>query len=78
LELGPCIEGDWSAESAFAAAVTLLEREPRDFTAIVAANVHMALSVLRALLAKGDAVARARFPWTITLTFQSNDISSRP
>jgi DNA-binding LacI/PurR family transcriptional regulator len=53
LELGPCLEGDWSAESAFAAAVKLLEREPRDFTAIVAANDHMALSLLRALFAKG-------------------------
>ena len=31
----------------------LLEREPRDFTAIVAANDHMALGVLRALHAKG-------------------------
>ena len=53
LELGPCIEGDWSAESGFAAAVKLLEREPRDFTAIVAANDHMALGVLRALHAEG-------------------------
>ena len=53
LELGPCIEGDWSAESGFAAAVRLLEREPRDFTAIVAANDHMALGVLRALHAEG-------------------------
>jgi hypothetical protein len=35
-------EGDWSAESGFAAAVNLLEREPRGFTAIVAANDHMA------------------------------------
>ena len=52
LELGPCIEGDWSAESGFAAA-KLLEREPRDLTAIVAANDHMALGVLRALHAKG-------------------------
>jgi DNA-binding LacI/PurR family transcriptional regulator len=53
LELGPCIEGDWSAESACAPAVKLLEREPRDFTAIVAANDQTALGVLRALLAKG-------------------------
>jgi DNA-binding LacI/PurR family transcriptional regulator len=30
----------------------LLEREPRGFTAIVAANDHMALGVLRALHAK--------------------------
>jgi DNA-binding LacI/PurR family transcriptional regulator len=52
LKQGPCIEGDWSAESGFAAAVKLLEREPRDFTAIVAANDHMALGVLRALHAK--------------------------
>jgi DNA-binding LacI/PurR family transcriptional regulator len=53
LELGPCLEGDWSAESGFAAAVKLLDRHPRDFTAIVAANDHMALGVLRALHAKG-------------------------
>jgi DNA-binding LacI/PurR family transcriptional regulator len=53
LQLGPCIEGDWSAESGFAAAVKLLDRQPRDFTAIVAANDHMALGVLRALHAKG-------------------------
>ena len=36
----------------FATAVKLLEREPRGFTAIVAANDHMALGVLRALHAK--------------------------
>ena len=52
LKPGPCIEGDWSAESGFAAAVKLLDRRPRDFTAIVAANDHMALGVLRALHGK--------------------------
>ena len=61
LELGPCIEGDWSAESGFAAAVKLLDREPRNFSAIVAANDHMALSVLRALLAKGMRVPEQIF-----------------
>ncbi len=54
LELGPCVEGDWSAASGFAAAVQLLEGIPRrSFTAVVAANDHMALGVLRALHAKG-------------------------
>jgi DNA-binding LacI/PurR family transcriptional regulator len=53
LALGPCVEGDWSAASGFAAAAQLLESEPRRFTAIVAANDHMALGVLRALHAKG-------------------------
>jgi DNA-binding LacI/PurR family transcriptional regulator len=52
LELGPCLEGDWSAASGFAAAVRLLESSPRPFTAIVVANDHMALGVLRALHAK--------------------------
>jgi DNA-binding LacI/PurR family transcriptional regulator len=50
---GPCVEGDWSAASGFAAAVRLLECGPGRFTAIVAANDHMALGVLRALHAKG-------------------------
>jgi DNA-binding LacI/PurR family transcriptional regulator len=59
LELGPCIEGDWSAESGFAAAVKLLDQHPKDFTAIVAANDHMALGVLRALHAKGIRVPEA-------------------
>jgi DNA-binding LacI/PurR family transcriptional regulator len=53
LKLGPCIEGDWSAESGFVAAVKLLEREQKGFTAIVAANDHMALGILRALHANG-------------------------
>jgi DNA-binding LacI/PurR family transcriptional regulator len=53
LELGPCVEGDWSAASGFAAAGRLLESASNRFTAIVAANDHMALGVLRALHAKG-------------------------
>jgi DNA-binding LacI/PurR family transcriptional regulator len=53
LELSPLVEGDWSAESGFRAAAQLLERAPRKFTAIVAANDHMALGALRALHAKG-------------------------
>jgi DNA-binding LacI/PurR family transcriptional regulator len=47
------VEGDWSAESGFRAAAQLLERAPRKFTAIVAANDHMALGALRALHAMG-------------------------
>jgi DNA-binding LacI/PurR family transcriptional regulator len=53
LEPGPCVEGDWSAASGFAAAARLLECAPGRFTAIVAANDHMALGALRALHAKG-------------------------
>jgi LacI family transcriptional regulator len=53
LELGPCLEGDWSAASGFAATSKLLECNPRRFTAIVTANDHMALGALRALHAKG-------------------------
>jgi LacI family transcriptional regulator len=53
LEPGPCVEGDWSAASGFAAAGRLLESAQGQFTAIVAANDHMALGVLRALHAKG-------------------------
>jgi LacI family transcriptional regulator len=49
---GPCVEGDWSAESGYAAAARLLESSHR-FTAIVAANDQMALGALRALHAKG-------------------------
>jgi len=52
LELGPCIEGDWSAASGFAAAGRLLESAAGQFTAIVAANDHMALGILRALHAE--------------------------
>lgn len=53
LEPGPCVDGDWSPESGFAAVAQLLESAPGQFTAIVAANDHMALGVLRALHAKG-------------------------
>jgi DNA-binding LacI/PurR family transcriptional regulator len=37
LELGPCIEGDWSAESGFAAAVKLLDRPN---TALIGTSVR--------------------------------------
>jgi len=53
LEPGPCVEGDWSAESGCEAAVRLLESASGGFTAIVAANDHMALGALRALHASG-------------------------
>lgn len=52
-EPGPCVEGDWSARSGYAAMVRLLEPAPRRFTAVVVANDHMALGALRALHAKG-------------------------
>jgi DNA-binding LacI/PurR family transcriptional regulator len=49
LEPGPCIEGDWSAESGYLAAKSLLDLGRQNFTAIVAANDQMALGALRAL-----------------------------
>jgi DNA-binding LacI/PurR family transcriptional regulator len=53
LEPGRCVEGDWSARSGYAAIAELLESAPRQFTAVVAANDHMALGALRALHARG-------------------------
>ena len=53
LEPGPCVEGDWSAESGYEATVRLLEAASGGFTAIMAANDHMALGALRALHANG-------------------------
>ena len=58
LEPGPCVEGDWSAQSGYAAVSRLLEAAPQRFTAIVAANDHMALGALRALHAKGIQVPK--------------------
>ncbi len=58
LERGPCVEGDWSAASGFACADRLLEIARGEFTAIVAANDHMALGVLRALHARNIQVPR--------------------
>ena len=58
LEPGPYLEGDWSAASGFAATEKMLKEAPGRFTAIVAANDHMALGVLRALHAKGIEVPR--------------------
>jgi LacI family transcriptional regulator len=58
LEPGPCVEGDWSAGSGYAAVGRLLELMPRRFTAVVVANDHMALGALRALHAKGIEVPK--------------------
>jgi DNA-binding LacI/PurR family transcriptional regulator len=58
LQPGPCVEGDWSAESGFAAVGQLLTSSPGQFTAIVAGNDHMALGALRALHAKGVRVPK--------------------
>lgn len=49
LEPGPCVAGDWSAESGYRAAEQLLALGIEQFTAIVAANDQMALGTLRAL-----------------------------
>jgi DNA-binding LacI/PurR family transcriptional regulator len=53
LEPGPCVDGDWSPDSGFAAIPRLLEFGARRFTAIVAANDHMALGAIRALRIRG-------------------------
>ena len=53
LEPGPCVEGAWSAESGYQAAVRLLESASGRFTAIMAGNDQMALGAMRALHAKG-------------------------
>jgi DNA-binding LacI/PurR family transcriptional regulator len=60
-DVGRIAEGDWSAESGFAATMELL-KERESFTAIVAGNDHMALGALRALHAK-----RIRVPGTISV-----------
>ena len=52
LEPGVCVDGDWSPESGYAAVGQLLDYGAR-FTALVAANDHMALGALRALRTKG-------------------------
>jgi DNA-binding LacI/PurR family transcriptional regulator len=49
LELGPHVQGDWSAESGYQAASQLLSSDSSPFTAIMACNDHMALGALRAL-----------------------------
>ncbi len=48
LEPGPCVEGDWSAESGYRAAGQLLALPRERFTAVMAANDQMALGTLRA------------------------------
>ncbi len=49
LEPGPCVAGDWSAESGHRATERLLTLGMEQFTAIFAANDQMALGALRAL-----------------------------
>lgn len=53
MEPGLCVDGDWSPERGYAAVGQLLDFGTRWFTAIVAANDHMALGALRALRTKG-------------------------
>ena len=45
---GPVLEGDWSARSGYKAALELIRRHRGRFTAVVAANDHMALGALSA------------------------------
>ncbi|MBV8969386.1 MAG: LacI family DNA-binding transcriptional regulator [Verrucomicrobia bacterium] len=49
VEPGLIVEGDWSAESGYAATIRLLGLGRKAFSAIVAANDQMALGVMRAL-----------------------------
>jgi DNA-binding LacI/PurR family transcriptional regulator len=53
LEPALCFDGDWTPESGYAAVIQLLDFGVRRFTAIVAANDHMALGALWALRRKG-------------------------
>ncbi len=56
LKPGPCVAGDWSAESGYHAAERLLALGREQFTAIIAANDQMALGTLRALHDHGVSV----------------------
>jgi DNA-binding LacI/PurR family transcriptional regulator len=46
---GPVVDGDWTAESGFDAAKTLIDKHWGKFTALVVANDQMALGAIRAL-----------------------------
>ena len=46
---GPHVQGNWSTQSGYDAAIQLLSSGTPEFTAIVACNDHMALGALRAL-----------------------------
>ena len=61
-EPGPLVEGDWSTESGFRAALQLTSAGSPPFTAIVACNDHMALGALRALHAE-----KIRIPQQISI-----------
>src|SRR5258708_38495827 len=45
---GPVVDGDWTAESGFAAAKKLISNHWGKFTAVVVANDQMALGAIRA------------------------------
>ena len=59
---GPHVQGDWSTQSGYEAAIKLLSSGTPDFTAIVACNDHMALGALRALHAN-----KVRVPYQISI-----------
>jgi DNA-binding LacI/PurR family transcriptional regulator len=50
---GPCVEGDWSARSGYAAASELIKNHRGQFTALVVANDQMALGAIRAFEESG-------------------------
>ncbi|MBV9873949.1 MAG: LacI family DNA-binding transcriptional regulator [Verrucomicrobia bacterium] len=55
---GPYVQGNWSTQSGYDAAIRLLRSGQPAFTAIVACNDHMALGALRALHANKIRVPR--------------------
>jgi DNA-binding LacI/PurR family transcriptional regulator len=56
LDPGPCVEGDWSAQSGFRAAQRLIKDHWGQFTGLVVANDQMALGAIRALHEAGISV----------------------
>lgn len=75
LEPGPCVEGDWSAESGYRAAEQLLALPRGRFTAVVTANDQMALGALRAFHDRGCTYPRKSRWWVTTIS--RNPVSSR-
>jgi DNA-binding LacI/PurR family transcriptional regulator len=56
LDPGPCVEGDWSPQSGFRAAQSLIKDHRGQFTGLVVANDQMALGAIRAFHEAGIAV----------------------
>jgi DNA-binding LacI/PurR family transcriptional regulator len=56
LDPGPCVDGDWSPQSGFQAAQSLIKNHWGQFTALVVANDQMALGAIRAFHEAGISV----------------------